>query len=597
MKINSIKIIEKRDKYILYWLFDYEGKGEEVWFKLPKKQVSKKNLLSGTPFLCFALLPAMAANENIDLNKLSISRKLYTRIGKIQETYLNWFPHLNLHRIRILNYSLVENKPTGNGKIVSLFTGGVDSFDTVLQNKKSKNDTEIDTILYVFGFDIHFKDRELKNQVKRYIDNVAKNLAIGTIYIETNLREFTEKIVAWDYILAPVFASVIHLFGGYITKLYIPSTTDNAHLFPDGSHPELDPLFSTESLEIIHYGSERTRIEKIINNIASSDIALNNLRVCWLNYGGKINCGLCEKCLRTMLALEIAGVLSKAKTFNKKIIPEQLSSLRINKPTLRHFYAELLNEIKKRKCKTHVKIAKSLEHTLKNFDAEFKNADKYQKFKGKTKNLIFTDFNGVISYDKFWKSLEDKNHELHGYHEKIETFLFQDNRQIIIDWMLGKYTSEEVNKIIADELDIPYKTLFETFKEDCEKIDISKKILYQANKLRRYYKVILITDNMDSFDRFTLPKNELLIKNFDEIDNSYNLKFFKSSDDGKYFLDKISKNGAVISNCILIDDSENNCNQFKNLGGVAFNVKSEKDVVNVCRQIIKRAASKWEWQY
>ena len=58
-------------------------------------------------------------------------------------------------------------------------------------------------------------------------------------------------------------------------------------------------------------------------------------------------------------------------------------------------------------------------------------------FKGKTKNIVFIDFNGVISYDKFWKSLEDEKHELHRFKEGIETFLFKDNKPILLDWMIG----------------------------------------------------------------------------------------------------------------------------------------------------------------
>jgi hypothetical protein len=34
----------------------------------------------------------------------------------------------------------------------------------------------------------------------------------------------------------------------------------------------------------------------------------------------------------------------------------------------------------------------NLEKALKQFDKDFKETSKYSKFKGKTKNLVFTDF-------------------------------------------------------------------------------------------------------------------------------------------------------------------------------------------------------------
>lgn len=212
----------------------------------------------------------------------------------------------------------------------------------------------------------------------------------------------------------------------------------------------------------------------------------------------------------------------------------------------------------------------------------------------KLNKILFIDFNGIISYNNFWKSLENLEHPLHEDLKKINLFLFEENKQIVSDWMIGKFTSEDIHQIISKKLNINYATLFETFKNDCANIDISKKIVNQLKKLKKYYKIILITDNMDSFDRYTLPNNPIL-NIFDEIDNSYNMKKFKSSDNGKYFLEKIKKNKASIENCILIDNSENNCNKFKNLGGMAFNIKEgENSVVKTCKMIIKRALSKLE---
>ena len=428
MKISNIQVSEKRGIVKLTWEFDYKGKLRSVWFELNKKQVFKKNLKSGTSFLCFALLPAMIAEEDVDLNGLSISKRLFEEINKIQDIYINWFPKLKLSKVGIKNFKLITDvKPCGK-RIVSLFTGGVDSFDTILQNRKMKNESRIDSLLYVFGLDIHFRDKELINQTKIYIDNVAKALSYETIYVKTNLREFTEKVVIWDFLLAPVFSCIANLFQGYISQLFIPSTTDNEHLFPDGSHPQLDSLFSTENIKIIHYGSERKRIEKILINISRSNIALENLRVCWLNYGGKVNCGVCEKCVRTMIGLEIAGVAGRAKTFTNRLNLEQLEKLEINKPTLRHFYLELFEESKNFKSNILLKLKPNLNMALKHFDKNFLDQNVPTSFKKKNKNIVFFDFNGVLSYNKFWNSLSSKDHELHKFQTQIEEFLFKENK-------------------------------------------------------------------------------------------------------------------------------------------------------------------------
>ena len=52
---------------------------------------------------------------------------------------------------------------------------------------------------------------------------------------------------------------------------------------------------------------------------------------------------------------------------------------------------------------------------------------------GKEKNIVFIDFNGVISYKNFWFSLEKSNPIIY---EEINEFLFGENIQIVKDWML-----------------------------------------------------------------------------------------------------------------------------------------------------------------
>ena len=76
-----------------------------------------------------------------------------------------------------------------------------------------------------------------------------------------------------------------------------------------GSHPILDPLFGTAAREIHHEGIESTRMEKVAE-IARWPAALEVLYVCT---GGPfesdaMNCGICEKCVRTRVSLLVAGV-------------------------------------------------------------------------------------------------------------------------------------------------------------------------------------------------------------------------------------------------------------------------------------------------
>ena len=69
-----------------------------------------------------------------------------------------------------------------------------------------------------------------------------------------------------------------------------------------------------------------------VRKIASYPLALQNLRVC-TDIIPEYNCGKCEKCLRTMIALEIVGALGSCST-----LPQAIDLDRLRKMPLRAGY-------------------------------------------------------------------------------------------------------------------------------------------------------------------------------------------------------------------------------------------------------------------
>ncbi len=174
----------------------------------------------------------------------------------------------------------------------------------------------------------------------------------------------------------------------------------------------------------------------------------------------------------------------------------------------------------------------------------------------RSKPILFMDFNGVISYRKYWYSLEDATHELHSYFELIERFVFRDNRELLRNWMVGKHTSEVVHKEIEYYIGVDSDKLLQVFIEDCRAMDISQTILDALLEIKNQYYLILRTDNMDGFDRFILPEAPRLKRVFDRIDNSFNLGELKRDNAGQYFLDRANEQSIDISECVFIDDSQ-----------------------------------------
>jgi hypothetical protein len=261
------------------------------------------------PLLPAVLLAAMSRQAPVRL-AAAISPRLLSAVGTIQDIFHAWDP-TRLHPVEIQSLSAVPDAPSHrpSGGVGCFFTGGVDSWYSVLKHRD-----EITHLVYVHGFDVPLEDRGLRAKVSAMLREVAGLLRKGLVEVTSNLRSAADAYVDWDFYHGPGLASVALVLTPSLRKMYIPATHTYAALYSLGSHPLLDPLWSTEAVEIVHDGCESTRTEKV-RCIAAFEPALRTLRVCWRNPDGAYNCGRCEKCLRTMIALRLAGVLDKTPTF------------------------------------------------------------------------------------------------------------------------------------------------------------------------------------------------------------------------------------------------------------------------------------------
>lgn len=189
----------------------------------------------------------------------------------------------------------------------------------------------------------------------------------------------------------------------------------------------------------------------------------------------------------------------------------------------------------------------------------------------KAKPILFVDFDGTICHDRYWSSLEPK------HYEQVQELLFRGDTKRVNDWMRGEYSAEEVNEFVADEIGMPYEKLWELFVSDCKSMRVSNETLRRLSDLRQKFTVILITGNMDSFSRFTVPALQLE-RYFDHISNSYHEGRHKTDDNGSLFLDYTERYGSPIDECKVIDDNEKVCAVFSKLGGTAYQITPETDI-------------------
>ena len=104
-------------------------------------------------------------------------------------------------------------------------------------------------------------------------------------------------------------AAVGHFLSAEIQELTISASFSTEQQRPWGSHPAIDPLLSSSAMAFRHQGEAYTRSEKHAE-IARDPILLKHLSVCehGPQSGAFVNCSKCQKCLRSMITLDLLDI-------------------------------------------------------------------------------------------------------------------------------------------------------------------------------------------------------------------------------------------------------------------------------------------------
>ena len=218
-----------------------------------------------------------------------------------------------------LNVNKIEKNKHDKKKVASLFSGGVDAFNTLFQHINEKP-----ILVTLWGADIKLDDVNGWKKVSDYHIQTAKDFNLEYQFIKTNFRTFinykslNNKLHSnfegeWWHDFQHGIGILGHVaplaFEKKLKTLYIASsnTIDVKGIIPCASDPTIDNYLRYSSCQIIHDGYEFNRQDKIhniCNYVKNKKIKKIPIRVCWQSSGGD-NCCECEKCYRTILGIII----------------------------------------------------------------------------------------------------------------------------------------------------------------------------------------------------------------------------------------------------------------------------------------------------
>ncbi len=343
---------------------------------------SNREVLTAAPEAQVAatLLPAMRRGEDLTVDG-PLDPAFAENLSTIQDIYATWWPEPE--RIAIQAPRRKSSPTPTTRRTAAFFTGGVDSFYTLLKHKE-----EVDALVYVHGFDVDLDDTSLRRRVTEMLKKVSTRFDKRVIGVETNLRDFSDEHAGW-----PRYHGAALAFAGLVLqpsfdRLLIASGASYDELRPWGSHPLLDPRWSTSNLQLIHDGCEASRLDKC-RAVGQNDIASGMLRVCWRNPDGAYNCGRCEKCFRTMLQLLAADALKQCSTFEGELDPQILNGSRRVRAAVRQkdfHYHQPLKVL--REAGRAPEIVEAVENALRGPSMQVRARSKVRDLYGHSRRLI-----------------------------------------------------------------------------------------------------------------------------------------------------------------------------------------------------------------
>lgn len=314
---------------------------------LPKSEIYYEtddtfaNDLSCNPnaFLLAAIIPAMHHGERRILVDGNVCPKLRNGLMTAMLQLRSWYGEAGHLPVKIEAKEGFEPMLSCEPQRMALFmSGGSDALASLRCNRLDfplHHPESVKDCFFVHGIDLGATE-DMEKNYDHFNTSLESNTALGKLADFTLIPVYTNiSHLGGRYNLfvneshGAVLSSIAHAFSRRISKTLIAASDSVDDVIPWGSHPLLDPNYSSADVSIEHDCIRLSRQEKL-KMVSEWDDALHHLRCCYnpCRRGHVLNCGQCEKCLRTMTELLVCGKLKQCDTFPlNDITPDHLQTL------------------------------------------------------------------------------------------------------------------------------------------------------------------------------------------------------------------------------------------------------------------------------
>lgn len=291
-----------------------------------------RTYIDSVPNLCDPVVVSLMYNMLVNgydfKSEIPISDKLYHHLIK------DFIPHIvsmnqgKVHNVKLyvpLSEKQLKKQANWVGTGVSC---GIDSFSAIKEYSQEPSEAYRLTHLLYFKIGAHHGQKypcpeDLENRIfheelaiaNRFCEQNGFRLTV----VDSNVNQMANKFwgaipfgnVAW-FRNVGVMLMLQTYFSKYVFATSYATFNDFDMDISNGLEHNLwwsMPLLGSDNLEIVPAGLSMTRVEKTIF-LSDFKPAYDNLMVCW---AGHKSCGECDKCIRTLVALDFIDALDNFK--------------------------------------------------------------------------------------------------------------------------------------------------------------------------------------------------------------------------------------------------------------------------------------------
>lgn len=263
-------------------------------------------------FLVAIFLHAFLRGESVRVNAPISEGLIYQINFSLVEFLLSVYPGKINFSSRV-NAEVLLPPMESRGAVGTGVSCGIDSLATIFRHLNHECPSYRLTHLCFFDTGSHGPQQD-QDSIDRYVFrrqlavDFSQDIGLPLVEVRSNLSEVVERPfglihtylnAAAALALQPLFATYLYS-SGFSTQDFLAYTSDSAYF-----DIYLLPLISTRSLRFYSGEDNLGRFEKT-RVVTSNPLSRKYLNVC--NQSGP-NCGRCNKCIRTLLALDALGVV------------------------------------------------------------------------------------------------------------------------------------------------------------------------------------------------------------------------------------------------------------------------------------------------